>query len=189
MSSIDTPTVGEESEGADRYRVFEAVSHILTDIGRAQPVVLVLDDLHWADKATLLMLRQILRSTESAPLLILVCYRDTERPVQLADTLVALRREHFFERVSLSGLDESDTEAFVEDLSDRELAPRLNRVLWEETRGNPFFLEEMLRHLERDAPGSQGDEPGWSIERHLPEGIREVIERRLGGSPRRPIAS
>jgi DNA-binding SARP family transcriptional activator len=179
--TVESAPIGAESEGADRYRVFEAVSQILTDIARTQPVVLVLDDLHWADKATLLMLRQIFRSAQPAPLLVVGCYRDTERPELLADTLVALRREHFFERVSLGGLDEPDAEALIEDVGRRQLAPRLNRVLWEETRGNPFFLEEMLRHVERDGASAQEDEAPWSVDRRLPEGIREVIERRLAG--------
>ena len=70
--------------------------------------MLVLDDLHWADTPTLLMLRQIVRSADASPLLIVASFRDTERPAALVDMLVQLRREHYFERIELRGLDEAD---------------------------------------------------------------------------------
>ena len=73
----DTPGGPEEEE---RYRLFDAVSEVLNDIARHQPVVLVLDDLHWADKPTLLMLRQMVRAADESPLLIVATIRDTERP-------------------------------------------------------------------------------------------------------------
>ena len=95
----ETPGGPEEEE---RYRLFDAVSEVLNDIARHQPVVLVLDDLHWADKPTLLMLRQMVRAAGESPLLIVATIRDTERPAALVDMLVQLRREHYFERIELT---------------------------------------------------------------------------------------
>ena len=168
----ETPAGPEEEE---RYRLFDAVSEVLNDIARRQPVVLVLDDLHWADKPTLLMLRQLVRAAGESPLLIVATIRDTERPTPLIDMLVQLRREHHFERIELTGLDEADASELIGEFGPQRIPAHVNRALWEETKGNPFFLEEMVRHLGSANPGGNG--APWPVE--LPEGIREVIGRRL----------
>ena len=170
----DTPGGPEEEE---RYRLFDAVSEVLNDIARHQPVVLVLDDLHWADKPTLLMLRQMVRAAGESPLLIVATIRDTERPTALVDMLVQLRREHYFDRIELSGLDEDDATALIGEFGPQGMPEHVNRALWEETKGNPFFLEEMVRHLGTTSPDPEGNGAAWPLE--LPEGIREVIGRRL----------
>ena len=169
----DTPGGPEEEE---RYRLFDAVSEVLNDIARHQPVVLVLDDLHWADKPTLLMLRQMVRAAGESPLLIVATIRDTERPAALVDMLVQLRREHYFDRIELTGLGEEDATALIGEFGPQGIPDHVNRALWEETKGNPFFLEEMVRHLGSTTPKSEGN-GAWPLE--LPEGIREVIGRRL----------
>ena len=171
----DTPGGPEEEE---RYRLFDAVSEVLNDIARHRPAVLVLDDLHWADKPTLLMLRQMVRAAGESPLLIVATIRDTERPAALVDMLVQLRREHYFDRIELSGLDEADATALIGEFGPQGIPEHVNRTLWEETRGNPFFLEEMVRHIGTTAVGAEGEEVPCGFE--LPEGIREVIGRRLG---------
>ena len=173
VAAAGGPAGGPEEE--ERYRLFDAVSEVLNDIARRQPVVLVLDDLHWADKPTLLMLRQLVRAAGESPLLIVATIRDTERPTPLVDMLVQLRREHFFERIELAGLDEADTSALIGEFGPQGIPEHVNRALWEETKGNPFFLEEMVRHL--GSATIVPDSDGWPLE--LPEGIREVIGRRL----------
>ncbi len=170
----DTQSGPEEEE---RYRLFDAVSEVLNDIARHQPVVLVLDDLHWADKPTLLMLRQMVRAAGGSPLLIVATIRDTERPEVLVDMLVQLRREHYFDRIELSGLGEEDATALIGEFGPQGMPEHVNRALWEETKGNPFFIEEMVRHLGTTAPSPEGNGQPWPLE--LPEGIREVIGRRL----------
>src|SRR3954447_14854963 len=164
-------------DGAERYRLFDAASEVLTDIARAQPVVLVLDDLHWADKPTLLMMRQLVRASDDAPVMIVASYRDTERPPALVDILVQLRREQYFETIELRGLDEADTSALIGEFGAESLPEHVNRALFQETKGNPFFLEEMVRHLGASHASAGGNGAPWPAE--LPEGIREVIGRRL----------
>jgi tetratricopeptide (TPR) repeat protein len=139
--------------------------------------VLILDDLHWADTPTLLMLRQIVRAADTSPVLIVASFRDTERPAALVDMLVQLRREHFFERIELRGLDEADATEMIQEFGPQGMPEHVNRALWEETKGNPFFLEEMVRHLSSASPQPEGNGAPWPLE--LPEGVREVIERRL----------
>jgi DNA-binding SARP family transcriptional activator len=146
-----------------RYRAFEAARAVVEAAAARRPVLLVLDDLHWADRPTLLLLRHLGRMVERAPLLVLATYRDTEleRAGPLAATLADLRREHPLVTIALDGL--SDAEAADLLGVDRELA----RSLRDRTDGNPLFLEELGRHLSEGAGG------------RLPPGVKEVIGRRL----------
>jgi DNA-binding SARP family transcriptional activator/RecA/RadA recombinase len=178
LPELAGPAAGSQAGGGEeleRYRLFEAVSDALVAITEWQPVVLVLDDVHWADRPTLLLMRQLARAAEHAPLLVLLAYRDAERSPELVDTLIHLRREHFLEQLPLRGLDERDATALMTELGSNPLPERVTRALWEETRGNPFFLEEILRHLESREART------WPLEHDLPEGVREVIGRRLDG--------
>jgi DNA-binding SARP family transcriptional activator len=177
---------GSEPAGArpepDRARLFEGIAALLATIARSQPVLLVLDDLHWADKSTLLLLRQVVRYVETSPLLILGTYRDSEMSEALHGLLAGLLREHVYENIALRGLAAEDFARLVPVLSNHQAPSNAVRALWEETRGNPFFLEEMLRHLADRAVGDGGSWPdaGWPAdEAVLPPRIKEVIAQRL----------
>jgi DNA-binding SARP family transcriptional activator/tetratricopeptide (TPR) repeat protein len=159
-------------DSAERYRLFDAVATVLAEVAGAQPMLLILDDLHWADKATLLVLRQVMRSAGEAPMLMLGTYRDTERGDALLDVLADLHREHVLHRISLTGLDEGNASELIEQISEHGVSSQLSKTLWEECRGNPFFLEEMVRHQglpERAAGGPDA----------LPNAVADVIGRRL----------
>jgi FXSXX-COOH protein len=174
---------------ADRYRFFEALTALLTGITATGGTVLVLDDLHWADKPTLLLLRHLIRSTSSVPLLIVACYRDVDlrQDDQLADLLADMRREPFVTRVTLTGLSAEDSAALLRGLTEREVGPSLAAALHRETDGNPFFVGELLRHLvETNAlPVVNGGEVrGAELGLvDLPESVREVIAQRLRRLP------
>ena len=172
----------------ERYRLFDAVALWLSDVSAASPVLLVLDDLQWAAKPTLLLLRHILRSPEPARLLVVGTYRDTElgRGHPLTELLANLRRDGTLERFALTGLDHSGVIAFMEqaaghDLDDESLA--LARVVHAETAGNPLFVSELLRDLAET--GAIARRAGrWETrtladELAIPEGVREVIGQRL----------
>jgi class 3 adenylate cyclase/tetratricopeptide (TPR) repeat protein len=178
------PTATPTDREAERYRLFEAVAALLSGIAVTAPTLMVLDDLHWADKPTMLLLRHIVRSSHRGALLIVVCYRDVELGVEhpLRDMLADFRREEFVTRLELSGLSHEESSGLARDLVGREVPARLLAALHQETEGNPFFLEELVRHLtEADANAAfQGD--AHSVERavrDLPESVREVIDRRL----------
>jgi len=91
---------GAENE---RFRLFEAVSSLFDAIGEDAPIVLVVDDLHWADRPTLQLLTHVIRKVTDAPLLIVGTYRDTDlvRTHPMAETLVDLRRANLVERILL----------------------------------------------------------------------------------------
>ena len=173
---------------AERHRLFEAVGDAFSVIARTDAVVLVLDDIHWADKPSLLLLRYLLRRGEPIRLLILGTYRDTDldRSHPLADVLADLRREPCVERVDLVGLGLDEITMFMELAAGHDLdAPgiELARAVHRETEGNPFFLSEMIRHLAESGYIVQRDGhwvSDYSLDEvGIPEGIREVVGRRL----------
>lgn len=179
--------VHTESE-TERYRLFEAVGDLIEAMCVSVPVVLVLDDLHWSDKPSLLLLRHLLRRSATIRLLILGTYRDTDldRSHPLSNVLADLRREAGVERVDLQGLDAAEVTEFMEHAAGHDLdAPALElaAAVHRETEGNPFFVGEMLLHLAESGLIVQRDgrwESDFTLgEVGIPEGIREVIGRRL----------
>jgi class 3 adenylate cyclase/DNA-binding CsgD family transcriptional regulator len=173
----------------ERYRLFDAVAGWLATMCADQPTLLVLDDLQWAAKPTLLLLRHVARSLESKGLLVLGTYRDTEigRDHPLADTLADLRRGPGFARLSLAGFDRSGVLAFMEQAAghtlDDEPALALADAVHIETEGNPFFVVEVLRHLTETGAIHQRD-GRWVTDLPvedlgIPEGVRDVVGRRV----------
>jgi class 3 adenylate cyclase/tetratricopeptide (TPR) repeat protein len=181
------PAVQSDPE-TERYRLFSAVAAWLGAVSADDPLLLVLDDLQWAAKPTLLLLRHVISSTDPRRLLVLATYRDTElgHDHPLGDLLADLRRQRAVERLSLLGLDSSGVAAYLEQaaghaLDDDDLA--LARAIHEETEGNPFFVREVLRHLtETGAVAQQAGRWGVRLaieDVGIPEGVREVVGRRL----------
>jgi class 3 adenylate cyclase len=172
----------------ERYRLFDAVAGWLSDASAERPVLLVVDDLHWAAKPTLLLLRHVLRSADPLRLLVVATYRDTDvgRGHPLADLLADLPRFEGAERLPLSGLDVPAVLSVLEQAAGHDLdeeGAELARVIWQETEGNAFFVTEILRHLaESGALEQRGGR--WVLTRSMdelgvPEGVRDVIGRRL----------
>ena len=185
----DLPPPPQIEPEQERYRLFESITSFLVNASRANPIVLVLDDLHWADKPSLLLLQHLARRVPDSRLVIVGTYRDVEldRRHPLSEALASLRREHAFERVLLRGLSVEEVAALLEAGSQQELGPRglpLVQAIHRESEGNPFFIEEIVRHLiETGGLYRRGDQ--WAIgaarieDLGIPEGIKEVIGRRL----------
>jgi predicted ATPase len=188
MSLPGLPEPLRSDPETEQYRLFDAVTAWLADVSSAEPVLLVLDDLHWAAKPTLLLLRHVLRSPEPLRLLLVVTYRDSEigRHHPLTELLADLRRIEGVERFSITGLDPAAVAAFLEEAGGHELddtGEELARLVWQETEGNPFFVTELLRHL-ADTRALVQQDGRWVLARTgdalgIPEGIRDVIGRRL----------
>ncbi|HZI39620.1 MAG TPA: AAA family ATPase, partial [Acidimicrobiia bacterium] len=172
----------------EQYRLFDALAAWLHAVSAEEPVLFLLDDLQWAAKPTLLLLRHVVRSADTMRVLFLGTYRDTEvgHDHPLREVLVDLRRQRDIERVSLLGLDSSAVVAFLEQAADRNLDDDdilLARAVYEETEGNPFFVREVLRHLV-ETGGLERREGRWTVplpveEVGIPESVRDVVGRRL----------
>jgi len=169
----------------ERYRLFDALAAWLVEASAHQPVLLVLDDLHWAARPTLLVLRHLVRFPEPMRLLVLGTFRDTEVGPVLPEFLAELRRDPEVERLSLAGLEAPDVRAFLEaaGYSFPGQDPPLTRTIWAETDGNPFFVGEMLRYLAESGALTKQD-GRWTTtvpleDLGIPESVREVLGRRL----------
>ncbi len=174
---------------AERYRLFLAVECLLTAAAERAPLFLILDDLHWADRPTLALLKQVIRSREQVPFLICGTYRDVElsRRHPFAEVLADLRREKVYERLLLRGLGRDDVVSFLETIGQQTIDERMRQLadaLHTETEGNPFFIEEILLHLVETGRLYQDETGRWVSdvdvsELSIPEGVREAVGRRL----------
>ena len=181
-------------EGDDaRYHLVESVSTFLLNAAAVHPIVLVLDDLHWADAPSLRLLCHLARRLPDSRLLVIGTYREVEvtRGHPLTEALGELRRERGFEHLALGGLSPPEVHALLEALAERRLdetEATLSQALWRETEGNPFFLEEVVRHL-LETGRAHWEAGRWSIDPNslhglkIPEGIREVVSRRFSSLP------
>ena len=179
--------VGPSGNDTDRYRIFEAVSGLFGALGANAPLVVVIDDLHWADRPTLQLLTHVVRACGDVPLFVVGTYRDTDlvRTHPMAETLVDLRKADLIERVVLRGLSPDEVVRMVAGQADPEPADRAFGVaLWEQTEGSPLFLREILRHLSETGAITMGSDGRWLATKRveqlgIPEGVKEVIGRRL----------
>jgi tetratricopeptide (TPR) repeat protein len=168
-----------------RFRLYDAVCAFLTSAAAEAPQLLVLDDLHWADRSSLLLLQFLVREIADARLLLLGTYRDVEvaRDHPLGDALPRLRRERSVERILLRGLPDPEVHALLVALRGDEVPEEFAHTISRETAGNPFFIMEILRHLiDEGIAHREGDRWVGRIEPseiRLPESVREVIGRRL----------
>jgi DNA-binding SARP family transcriptional activator/tetratricopeptide (TPR) repeat protein len=175
---------GAETE---RYRLFEVVPSLLRCIGADAPVLLILDDLHWADRPTLQLLQHVIRRGSGSSMLVIGTYRDTDlvRTHPMAEALADMRRANLITRVPLRGLSRDDVVAMVAGGAEPDAADRaLGDALWGETEGSPLFLREILRHLGETGVIARDESGRWRAQRRMdqlgiPEGVREVIGRRL----------
>jgi len=169
----------------ERVRLLDAVTQFLIALAARVPVVLVLDDLHWADAASVAVLRHVARFAARSRLLLLGAYRDVEVTPQqpLADALGALPRETTYVHLALTGLESSEVEELLEAVSDQQVPDALVTAITAETSGNPFFIREVLLHLVEEGKIVRR-EGQWIAnvtveEMGIPHGLRQVIQRRL----------
>jgi class 3 adenylate cyclase len=184
----EAPAASQLPAEQERHRLFESVCALLVRAAAETPLVLVLDDLHWADRPTLLLLRHLLRRLGESALVVLGTYRDVDldRRHPLSEMLAELRRERLYRRILLRGFSADEVRTLLEAFSRQELRPDelpLAEAMHRETEGNPFFIEEVVRHLVETGALTRR-EGRWvgttSIsEIGIPEGIREVLGRRL----------
>ena len=161
--AADALEPGSDADAGARHRLFDAVDAALAD---RVPLLLVVDDLHWADAGTLLLASFVLRSARPGPLLIVGTYRDTElgRRSPLTGALADLQRDGARDRIRLRGLEPEDVAALARSLlGDDDVAEHVHA----RTGGNAFFVEEVLRGLSED------ESPD------VPESVRHAVGVRL----------
>ena len=156
---------GELGLGAsDRQRLMELAAEFFRRLAFQRPLVLLLDDLQWADSASLELLVYLRRRLRAAPLLMLAAYRDTEvdEGHPLSDALGELTRERLAEEIRLRRLGEGETAELLAALLGGSVAPGLVAAVQGASEGNPFFVEELARGLAEEGR-LRRDAGGWSL--------------------------
>jgi class 3 adenylate cyclase/tetratricopeptide (TPR) repeat protein len=184
------PAPASADPDTERYLLLAAVVALLDAASAERAVMVVLDDLHWADKPTLQLLCRVVGHTTSTRLLVAGTYRDAELSVAhpLTEALATLRRESAVTVVPLSGLDDTGVISFVESMAGHTLdedGVALAHSVYRETDGNPFFVAEVLRHLAETGAIVQDAAGHWvaaqpRAEIALPDSVRQVVGVRVG---------
>ncbi len=186
VPALPVPRAGQEGE--NRHLLVNALSGLLVSAAEGRGLVLILDDLHWADQTTILLLRHMLVSHSLPGVAVIATYRDTE--LRTEDPLTALLADVSSEpgvsRLALAGLAHQDVAVLLELLGGETLGekgPALARVLRDETDGNPLFVVELVRALLEGGEllPSAG---GWTatnsvLTTTLPGSVREAVLRRV----------
>jgi tetratricopeptide (TPR) repeat protein len=170
----------------ERLRLFEHVTAFLAAAARIRPVVMLLDDLHWADAATLQLLRYIARNVRSDRVLLVGTYRDVEldRTHPLGNALREMNRERLYTRILLRRLTPAHVGEMIRAIfqTRQPVSGEFRDLIYKETEGNPFFVEEVLKHLV-EVGALYIVEGRWERkeiqEIEVPQSVREVIGRRL----------
>jgi DNA-binding SARP family transcriptional activator len=172
--------VSDDVEG-QRGRLFDAVASLLANAARGHPVVLVLDDVHWADRSSVLLLTYVLRFGEPTGVLCVAASRDTEGPAlpELASLIVDLRREHRLEQLDLEGLSEPEL-ADLATARATDLNSTTSHEVYLRSGGNPFFAIELLAGIADGAFGSGATEPASRQKvMALPQEVTQAIDLRI----------
>ncbi len=180
-----TGTRTAERTAFGKPELFAGVRAFLARVAAAQPLLFLLDDVHWADASSLQLLRFLARGLDELPVVVIGTHRDDpiEMTPAVAQTLNELRVKHLAADVALKPFAIEAVSALLEAASGRTPPPGVVQMLHDETQGNAFFVGELYRHLADE--GELFDESGeWRPARRLdrrslPQGLRLVIDRRL----------
>ncbi len=168
---------------AARFRLYQEVADTLTRAARARPLLIVIDDLHWADVSSRQLLQFVAGAIAEVPVLVVATLRDAGGPEGFEDLLGALARERNSERMQLRGLTVLDVMSYLQVTSSgAEPDTALASALHDRTDGNPFFLIELIRLLTSEKAIDQlGSGDAANLE--VPASVRDVIHRRLARLP------
>jgi tetratricopeptide (TPR) repeat protein len=165
-----------------RFRLFDSITTFLKNAAQNQPLVLILDNLHGADKPSLLLLEFLAHELGGSRLLIVDTYQDLEltRQHPLSEALGELTRERLFQRLLLHGLASDDVSSYVAEVTGMTPPPGLVGAIHAQTEGNPLFVTEVVRLLAEEGQLSPGRlQQNRILSTSIPDGVREVIGRRL----------
>jgi predicted ATPase len=180
------PELGATSDPPDREALFEAIRVAFESIGRTEPTVVFLDDLQWADAATLELLTSLAAAAEEWQLLVLGAYRNDEIPRghALRRLRMDLRRSGRLSELVVEPLDPDSTVLLASEVLGAKLGPALRAALIDRTQGIPFFVEELSTTLKASSllvAGKRGLELEASAAVPVPETIRDALRLRTDG--------
>ena len=181
----DIPPGSETTLEQSRHVLFNAIAKVLARAAANRTVLVILEDLHWADEGTLSLLTHVARSVRNLPVMFIGTFRDYELRSNgpLAQTIDECTRLHLLERVNLHGLSAASVADMIRTWSGQEPPPSLVDAIYSRTEGNPFFVEESYKHLKEQ--GRLFDSSGKfhtsfkADDLEVPPSVRLIIGRRL----------
>ncbi len=185
----DLPNSVPLNSDTERSRLFEGVVQFLVALSRQHPLVLFIDDLHWADQATLALLQYLARHITRERILFVGAYRTEDLNGLLTNTMRSLKQEGLLSRITLRRLTLEEMTTLIREMAGMESGgEKFSRRIYQDTEGNPFFTSEVIRSLFEEGILYQ-DEHGWSTDLKdfatsyaqipIPPSVRDVIQARL----------
>lgn len=171
MAVPDLPVLAVLPPEEERRRLFEAFTQFLLSIG-ARPLILFIDDLHWADRATLDWLGYLVRRLRDAPLLLVAAYRPEDAPIPLVHLTAGWAREGIARRLELPRLTNEESATLIASLG---IAPLLVHRIQAQSAGNPYFLLELSRAVPGDVPPVLSELIRARLKR-LPDTAQQVLQ-------------
>ena len=170
-----------------RFRLFDSITRFLKTVSLSTPLLLILEDLHRADRPSMLLLAFLAREMAESRLLVLGTYSESEISPEhdLSSTLGEVVREPLFQQIRLKGLSEDEVESFVHGAAQTKPLADLAKTVYAKTEGNPFFMTEVVRLLAQDgALGSISSFPEPDVSRDglivgIPDSVRLAIGLRV----------
>lgn len=182
---VAVPQSAPISPEHERHRVFEAVSQFITNISKETPLLVILDDLQWADQSSLLLLHYLARGIQDEPLVILCAHRESDinEKHPLSSILMELNRERSVRAISLKRMSPNDiTDMIKQSLEQDDVSIEFCQLVYEKTRGNPFFVEEVMKSLKEEQTIYR-EENKWKIKNvssiEFPKSVKSVVKSRI----------
>lgn len=181
----DVPPNPSKDPQSDQHRLFESFFIFVAALSQDNPLLIYLDDAHWADSGSLSLFRHLARQLGSQPIMLLATYREVEldeaRP--LYEVLLDLSREPHTTRIKLNRLTLSQTAALLTSFFQDEITHEFSQGIYRETDGNPFFIEEVCKALVESGKlyfkDGSWNRPSMD-ELGIPQSVRVAIQSRLG---------
>ena len=178
---------GGQVDDEKRYRVYLSFAALFSQLGRAAPLLVVVEDLHWADEATLELLGYLARKLRDGRVLLVGTYRSDElhRQHPLRPLLAELARARLADEIVVEPLSPADLSKFLRETLrlDRDPSPGFRHAIHERCEGNPLFVEEVLKALQQSGDLEFRDGQ-WRLTTEmpqlvLPDSIRDAVQARL----------
>jgi tetratricopeptide (TPR) repeat protein len=183
-----SPTRLQEPQ-AEQQRLWDSILTLLTLLAARTPLLLVIDDAHWADNGSLNLLRYLARRGRGLPFLLVLTYREVElnEARALHEFVFDLQRERLATRLKLNRLTPEQTRDLLATLFAEEITPEFLQGIYQETEGNPFFVEEVCKALIESGQLSRQDgrwqRPPDMADMRIPQSVRLAIESRVTKLP------
>ena len=185
----DLPEIPALDPESEQRRLFESMATLLSSLSEQSPILIVLEDVHWADSGSLAMLRYLARRMKDHPIMLVATYREVELDdtLPLQEMLVELNRERVASRLKLNRFGKDETRELLSTIFQEDVSLEFTEGIYNETEGNPFFIEEVCKSLVEEGTlyfeDGEWHRPDDMADLDIPQSVRVAIQSRLSKLP------